>query len=32
VKELGMSDGGNGYREGNGSPIPDSWRRPRASS
>jgi hypothetical protein len=29
VRELGMSDGGKGYKEGNGSPIPDSWRRPR---
>ena len=31
VGELGMSDGGKGYKEGNGSPIPDSWRRPRTS-
>jgi hypothetical protein len=30
VDGLGMSDGGNGYTEGKGSPIPDSWRRPRA--
>ena len=29
VRELGMSDGGKGYKEGKGSPIPDSWRRPR---
>jgi N-acetyl-anhydromuramyl-L-alanine amidase AmpD len=27
---LGMSDGGPGYTEGRGSPIPDSWRKPRA--
>jgi N-acetyl-anhydromuramyl-L-alanine amidase AmpD len=26
---LQMSDGGKGYIEGNGSPIPDSWRKPR---
>jgi hypothetical protein len=24
VRELGMDDGGKGYKEGNGSPIPDS--------
>jgi len=30
VRELGLSDGGKGYTEGRGSPIPDSWRRPRA--
>jgi hypothetical protein len=30
VRELDMSDGGKGYTEGYGSPIPDSWRRPRA--
>ena len=29
VGELGMNDGGKGYKEWNGSPIPDSWRRPR---
>jgi len=29
VNELGLSDGGKGYKEGKGSPIPDSWRRPR---
>ena len=32
VANLGMSDGGKGYKEGNGSPIPDSWRRRRAST
>ena len=30
VRELAMDDGGKGYKEGNGSPIPDSWRRPRS--
>ncbi len=30
VRELAMSDGGKGYKEGNGSPIPDNWRRPRS--
>jgi N-acetyl-anhydromuramyl-L-alanine amidase AmpD len=30
VDNLGMDDGGKGYKELNGSPIPDSWRRPRA--
>jgi hypothetical protein len=29
--QLGMSDGGSGYKEGKGSPIPDSWRQPRTS-
>ena len=29
VGELGMNDGGKGYKEWNGSPIPDSWRRSR---
>lgn len=29
VKTLGLSDGGKGYTEGRGAPIPDSWRRPR---
>lgn len=29
VDNLGMDDGGKGYKEGKGSPIPDSWRRPR---
>jgi hypothetical protein len=28
VDNLRMDDGGPGYFEGNGSPIPDSWRRP----
>jgi hypothetical protein len=28
IRELGMSDGGRGYREGKGGAIPDSWRRP----
>jgi hypothetical protein len=30
VRELNMSDGGKGYTEGKGSPIPDSWRRSRS--
>lgn len=30
VNNLGLSDGGPGYKEGKGSPIPDSWRQARA--
>jgi len=30
VANLQMSDGGKGYTEGKGSPVPDSWRKPRA--
>jgi hypothetical protein len=29
VNNLDMFDGGPGYTEGPGSPIPDSWRKPR---
>ncbi len=29
VDGLGLSDGGKGYTEGNGGPIPDSWRKTR---
>ena len=29
VKDLGMDDGGKDFKEGRGSPIPESWRRPR---
>jgi hypothetical protein len=28
VDELGMSDGGRGFKERRGTAIPDSWRRP----
>jgi hypothetical protein len=27
--ELGMEDGGKGYKVGRGMPIPDAWRKPR---
>lgn len=30
VNGLGLSDGGKGFKKGNGSPIPDSWRKARA--
>ena len=30
VDQLGLSDGGPGYKIGKGSPIPDSWRKPPA--
>jgi hypothetical protein len=30
VQTLGMDDGGKGFTQGDGSPIPDSWRKKRA--